>query len=1223
MRFLALLFCAAALCSAQQGYSVETLAGNGVAGFTGDGGAAGGAQLNGPTSLALDSSGRLYIADTGNRRVRRVDTNGRIATAATSEEPFVDIAVDIRNALYLAYPARIHSISATGVESDVAGPGDGWTAIGAIAGEPTGTLLVADGNKIYRVATNGITDVATLPAPVTSLYAGSTGNFAIAGDTAYSVGSNGLATPVQGARPVTPGSRIAADRWGDVYVSGVRITKIIQGREYPLTGLTEPGYSGDGGPAVAALVNNPTGLVVDRGGNVFFSDTGNQRVRLLRPAFAGNIEATLPVDAAQEVWPKGVMLAWTTFLQPSTYEVFFGTSPDGLTRVASTSGGSHKLAENLADRTRYYWQVRTQYPPQPPTESPLFSFTTTTSAAVPPPRPSNPTPPNNSFAQSVSPLLAWSGGGAIQYVLYVGLAENSLSPAGTVTEPRLTLNGLIPETTYFWQVVAVNEVGGAQSPIWQFTTGPANGYPWVLEPLAGAAHPVEDGLNATEAVLNSPRQPAADLSGNIYFIANDRVIRRVGTDGKLGTLYTLGSGTLTALASDPNNGQMVYATADHIYRIGPRNRVRTYVTGQIGRRGYGGDNGPAAQAVFDGISSVAVDRRGAMYIADTANNRVRVLLNGTVRTFAGTGVCGQHDGSGTATALPLCAPSQVTVDLQNNVYIYSGNMLIRVGTDGQAQRLAGNGTAGYTGDNGPATDALLGPASGLAVDRFGFIYIADPVANTVRLIDPNGIMTTWAGVPTPGGGFAGDRQGAADARFSRITGIALDNDYLVVADTGNHRIRQADNVDVFRTVAGTDGFRGDRGNAAAAWLFGPTSVAVDGGGNVFIADSLNNRVRRVTPTRSIDTIAGGGSGQVASAAQGTDARDLRLDLSSGAALAFDERGNLMLNSALPPTAAPASSSTPDGPTQSILNLLPNSIITSATLMRIGQVGGMVRGRFGEVYVSDAQNHRIWRISPDGSSAVIAGTGAAGAAGDGGQAVTAQLNTPRSLAINPDGDLYVAELGRIRRITANGAISTAAFENATGLAFDRDGLFYVAAGRSVFWAIPDRRTRDTLTLVRIAGRENGTVPTAEVPALTARTTEIRGLAAGPSGELVFADYGENAVRRMFRNIPSVATLVSGDGQTLNSRNSVTSPLRVRISGRTGVGVAGVTVRLVNVTDPARPAVVGTAVTDATGQADLFPVITTRAAEHQLETLVFGVTTPVRFRLVGRSDTESSQ
>ncbi|MDZ4800378.1 MAG: hypothetical protein SGI92_19650 [Bryobacteraceae bacterium] len=1213
MRYLLFLFCAAAACFAQQGYSVETLAGNGIGGFSGDGGPASRAQLNAPTALALDSSGRLYIADTENRRVRRVETNGRIATVATSDDPITDIAVDIRGTLFIASGAKLRSIAVSGADTLVSGPGGGFNSIGAIAAEPTGTVLVADGARIYRVASNGITDLATLPAPVTSLYSGNTGAYAIAGEGVYLIAPTGAVSSIPGAKVASPSTRVAADRWGDVYLSGIRITKVIAGKEYSLIGLGDPGYSGDGGPSVSALVNSPMGLTVDRGGNVFFADTGNQRVRFLRPGFTGTIESVLPPDGSQDIWPKDVTLRWTTLLNATSYAVMFGTSPDALTNIGSTSGGSLKLGNDLADRTRYYWQIRTQFPPQPPTESPLFSFTTTTSAAIPPPRPSAPAPPNNSFAQSTSPIFSWTGGGAIQYILYAGTSENNLQQVAGLSDSRITINGLAPETTYYWQVVSFNEVGGTASAIWNFTTGPVNGYPWVIETIAGAPLPVEDGRQATETVVNLPRFPTADTANNVYFVTGDRAIRRVGTDGVLSTTFTLTSGTLTALSTDPGNGQLIYATADHIYRIDPRNRVRTYATGQIGRRGYSGDNGPAAQAVFDGVSSVAADRRGNLYIADSGNNRVRVLANGQVRTFAGTGTCGEYQGPGPAASIPLCSPSLVAVDTASNVYVYASNMLLRIDQNGRATRIAGNGQVGFGGDGGPAVDAQIGPLSGLAVDRYNYIYLSDSSANTIRIIDPEGLIATWAGRPLLGGGFTGEIQPVAQARFFSPDGIGIDtSDLLLIADTRNHRVRRVDGSDVVRTVAGMDTMRGDRGNSVSAYLYGPSAVAIDPGGNTFIADSLNNRVRRVTNTRSIDTVAGGGNDLVSAAATGRDARDLRLDLSGNAALAMDERSNLILNSAI----AVAASAPVDAPTQAVIGIQPNSIVGSLTLARLGQIGGIARGRVGEIYVSDSTNHRVYRIGPDGNLAVIAGTGSPGASGDGGQAVTAQLNTPRSLALNPDGELFIAEVGRVRKISASGTISTAAFENATGLAFDKDGALYIAAGKSVYLTGTDRRFTDTLGLVRIAGRENGKAVEGIGSAVDARVTDLRGLAAGPSGELAFADYGENAVRRLTRNIPSTVTMLSGDGQSVTDKFTLPQPLRITVSGRSGVPIAGITVRFVRVAEGNPLSLLGSALTDAAGVATFNPYLPDKVAEVVVEARVFGVTNAASFKLAGR-------
>ncbi len=312
MRYVLVLLCALKVCLAQ-GYVVDTIAGNGIAGLSGDGGPAIRGMVNTPGALALDSLGRLYIADRGNSLVRRVDTNGQLSTVATSPDAAIDdIAVDSRTTLYIVAGNRVRAIAASGDETEIQGPQGSFTAVRTIAVDSAGNLLIGDGATLVSVSAAGASVLATLPDTIRSIGANPSGGaVVIAGSQLYSVGADGSVSPIAGASPATEGARVAVDKWGDIYVSGVRVTKLIGGKEYQLIGLGDPGYSGDGGPAVAASVMNPSGLVVDRGGNVFFSDTGNQRVRFLRPNQVASINAVLPGDAAQEIWPKTVQLRWT------------------------------------------------------------------------------------------------------------------------------------------------------------------------------------------------------------------------------------------------------------------------------------------------------------------------------------------------------------------------------------------------------------------------------------------------------------------------------------------------------------------------------------------------------------------------------------------------------------------------------------------------------------------------------------------------------------------------------------------------------------------------------------------------------------------------------------------------------------------------------------------------------------------------------------------------
>jgi uncharacterized protein (TIGR03437 family) len=274
------------------------------------------------------------------------------------------------------------------------------------------------------------------------------------------------------------------------------------------------------------------------------------------------------------------------------------------------------------------------------------------------------------------------------------------------------------------------------------------------------------------------------------------------------------------------------------------NGVITTVAGN-GTPGYSGDSGPATKAQLNGISGIAVDSAGNLYIADEFNNRVRKVSNGAITTVAGDGTPGYSGDNGPATSAELSGPSGVAVDSAGNLYICdAGNFRVREVSNGTITTLVGTGTAGYTGDNGPAASAAVSYPSGVAVDSAGNIYICDSGNNTVREIS-NGMIITVAGNGTPG--FSGDNGPATSAQLAEPKGVAVNSaGNLYIADFGNDRIRQVANG-VITTVAGngTYGFSGDNGPATNAQLDVPEGVAVGAAGSVYIADLGNGRIREL------------------------------------------------------------------------------------------------------------------------------------------------------------------------------------------------------------------------------------------------------------------------------------------------------------------------------------------------------------------------------------------
>jgi trimeric autotransporter adhesin len=373
---------------------------------------------------------------------------------------------------------------------------------------------------------------------------------------------------------------------------------------------------------------------------------------------------------------------------------------------------------------------------------------------------------------------------------------------------------------------------------------------------------------ATNAQLAQPRGIAFDSAGNLYIADTGNHRIREVSNGIITTVAGAGSGNSPVGAFGGDNFPAVNAqlnapsaiaadSSGNLYIAdGNNNRVRKVAGGVITTLVGGassGDNGPATNTRLLQPTGVAVDSAGSLYVVDTQNRTVRRVTNGVISTVAGGGSLTDNF---VAIGAGLSGPLGIALDSSGNLYIAESlaNRVRKV-SNGIITTVAGNGTAGFSGDGGAAADGQLNFPSAVAVDSAGNVYIADTNNNRIRKVS-NGVITTIAGTGTPGS--QGDGGPAVNGQLNFPTGIAADSAGNLYITDGN-RIRRI-SAGVISTVVGTGtpGFSGDGGPATRAQLNGPNGIAVDAGGNLFVADVANRRIRQVS-NGTINTVAGNGS----------------------------------------------------------------------------------------------------------------------------------------------------------------------------------------------------------------------------------------------------------------------------------------------------------------------------------------------------------------------------
>ena len=561
---------------------------------------------------------------------------------------------------------------------------------------------------------------------------------------------------------------------------------------------------------------------------------------------------------------------------------------------------------------------------------------------------------------------------------------------------------------------------------------------------------------------------------------------------------------------------------------------------------------PANQASLDSPGGVAVDNSGNVYIADTVNYLIRkVNSKGTISTTAGntklcqdpTTACG--DGAAASSA-QLNNPTGVATDSAGNVYIAdtvdNRIRVVNVGTatitvagvsisPGYIQTVAGNGNAcanslaGNCGDGGAALSAQLNSPQGVAVDSHGNIYISDSGDRRIRVVSTSGVINAYAGTGTPCFPMAGcgDGSAATAASLSNPWQLAVDSaGDLFIVDAPTSRVREVNAAtQIISTVGGTGfaGFGGDGGAATAAALNHPRGVAVDGSGNVLVADTGNQRIRVFPLGGNISTLAGGGSGY-------------------------------------------------DG-----------SLGTSAIL---GAPNGVALDSEGDLYIADTYNNRVREVTPSsppgtyGTISTIVGTGIAGFAGDGGAALSAEINSPTSVAVDSLNNVYVADAGNmvirhynpgtgVLAVVAGssqtpcraypcgdgGPALQATFANLTSIALDSTGNIYVADAGTHSIRVVNMGAATIMVAgvsipagyIQTVAGTNGTPCGNSLsgqcgdngPATAALLNSPFGVAVDSLGDIFIADTGDNRVREVVASTGNIIAYAFNGNNTFGPVN----------------------------------------------------------------------------------------
>jgi sugar lactone lactonase YvrE len=1184
---------------------VTTLAGTALSGVSNSADGAGSAAgFYRPDGVAVDSNGNVYVADYGNHTIRKVTPAGVVTTlagkagssgstdgtgsAARFSYP-TGVAVDNTGNVYVADYGNntIRKVTSSGVVTTLAGragyvgSSDG-IGISALFRSPIHVALDSTGNVYVTDMGNHTIRKVTSSGVVTTL--------------AGAPGSSGSADGTGSAARFSSPSGVAVDGLGNVYVTSYFTIRKVTSAGVVTTLAGNYGSSGSNdGPALNARFSSLVGLGVDSIGNVYVADSGNHTIRKINPSG----EVTTLAGTAGVVGYN------------SSYGSARFNSPRG---VAVSTGG--RLVVTNANYDRLVLGELAGFQPilTRGNVSGLGVGGVTLSGTFNP----------NGFATTAY----------FEYGLtttYGSSASVTLSPSNGTTAQNVstTLTGLTPGTLFYYRLTASNIDGTTSTSGGTFKTISTNANLSSLTLSSGTLSPtfvssttnyaVSVG-NATASITITPIIAQADatlavrVNGGAYAVitsgspgsaqvlnvgnnnidvrvtAQDGVTQRtysmevtrlasvlnsafiedsdaavtsaefVATGTTLGTISlgfapgpmqelllvnNTGGGlisgnfsgltegaTLTAMYDGNTfNFRISYVGGDGnditLTRVGSMGQISdtntylwSHLAGSTG--GRGSLDATARQASFNFPASAAVDSVGNVYVADYVNHTIRKVTSaGVVTTLAGSaGSSGSSDGNGSAARFNY--PAGVAVDSSGIVYVAdNGNHTIRKVTPaGVVTTLAG--TAGNSGStNGTGGAARFAGPSGVAVDSSGNVYVADYGNHTIRKVTPAGVVTTLAGTA----GSSGSADGASSvARFNYPEDVSVDGlGTIYVADPSNYTIRKVTPSGVVTTLAGSAGLRGNSdGIGSAARLNSPRGLSVDSSGNIYVAEYLGHTIRKVTPTGVVSTVVGAAGSIGSTDGQGSAAR---FKYPSG--VSADASGNLYVADAGNATIRKVTST-------GVVTTLAGTADSSGSADGTGSTalfyindgasvrpGGIGSDRSGNVYVADTANHTIRKVTPTGLVTTLAGTAGSLGSAD-GMTGTARFYRPSGVAVDGFGTIFVADYynGAIRKMTASGDVTTLTREF-----LYPSGVAVDRAGNVYVADTPShtiRKVTPTGVTITLAGAE-GIRGSADGTGSAARFNYPTGVAVDGTGNVYVAD-GNNTIRKVTST--SVVTTLAG-------------------------------------------------------------------------------------------------